>query len=66
MLSSMRLTQNCANSPIKVVDDRWDRNMKEDMKTAMDLLWEFRTALDRLHPECVTILERMLQIPSYR
>lgn len=47
-------------------DDRWSRNQKEDMKEAVDLLWKFKEALDRLHPECTNLMERMLQVPHYR
>ena len=43
-------------------DDRWSRNMQEDMKEAIDLVFKFKAALDKLHPECLTIIERMISL----
>jgi hypothetical protein len=54
--------QCCAPKP----DERWARDQKEDMKTALDLLWKFKEGLDKLHPECVTLIERMLFVPHNR
>lgn len=43
-------------------DDRWNRNMQEDMKEAIDLVFKFKASLDKLHPECLTIIERMISL----
>lgn len=65
MLSSMRSGNvPCVNFP--QVDERWNRNMKDDMKKALDLLWQFKESLDQLHPDCTSIIEKMLQCPQYR
>jgi hypothetical protein len=47
----------CSNLPS---DDRYSRNPKDDMKEAVDLLWKFKEGLDRLHPDCTTLMERLL------
>jgi hypothetical protein len=54
---NMNAAQVCAPKP----DDRWQRDMKEDMKSAIDLLWKFKLDLDKLHPEVMMIIENMLQ-----
>lgn len=43
-------------------DDRWSRNMQEDMKEAIDLVFKFKASLDKLHPECLAIIERMISL----
>lgn len=45
-------------------DDRWSRNMQEDMKEAIDLVFRFKSALDKLHPDCLMIIEKMLSFNS--
>lgn len=65
MLSSIR-TSN-ADIPMcaaPLPDNRWNRNMKDDMKTAIDLLWKFKEELEKLHPECTHVLERLLANPN--
>lgn len=64
MLSQIRI-QNARSDLVPVpsqfpVDDRWGRDMKEDMKTALDLVWKLKEGLDKLHPECIGIIEKML------
>lgn len=44
--------------------DAWSRDMQEDMKTAIDLLWKFKAGLDKLHPDCLGIIERMISLPN--
>ncbi len=44
-------------------DDRWSRSMQEDMKEAIDLVFKFKLALDKLHPECLVIIERIISLP---
>lgn len=45
-------------------DDRYSRNIKEDMKIAMDLLFQFKEGMEKLHPECSSLIELLLQNPS--
>ena len=66
MLSSLRTYTSYTETVPKInVNDKWVRNQKEDMKKAMDYLYEFREKLDELHPECVIIIESMLQQRRY-
>lgn len=60
MLSDIHVAQRdsvCAPKP----DDRWSRNIKDDMKEAIDYLFKFKESLDKLHPECTRVIEKMLQ-----
>lgn len=58
----MRLTQTeCVQSK---PDDRYARNIKDDMLTALNLLFEFKEGMDKLHPECSAIVERLLENPN--
>ena len=65
MLSQLRVNHSPSNSAqvsMPVMDDRWGRNMQEDMKEAIDLTFKFKAALDKLHPECMAIIERMISL----
>jgi len=42
------------------VDDRYGRNMADDMKTAIGLVFELKAGLDKLHPECTRLIEKIL------
>jgi len=42
------------------VDDRYSRGMEEDMKTAIELLFKLKAGLDKLHPECTRLIEKMM------
>lgn len=42
-------------------ESRYSRNEKDDMKKAIELLYEFKRGLDELHPNCTTLMEQMLQ-----
>lgn len=47
-------------------DDRYSRNPQEDMKEAIDLLFKFKAALDKLHPDCTKHIEAILMVaPRY-
>jgi hypothetical protein len=46
------------------LDNKYERDMKEDMKTAIDLLFKFKEGLDKLHPECVNLIQKMLNNSS--
>ncbi len=41
--------------------DTWNRNEKEDMKLAIEYLYEFHEKLSKLHPECTMHMNHMLQ-----
>jgi hypothetical protein len=40
--------------------ERWERNECEDMKTAIDYLYEFKKNLSNLHPVVVELISYML------
>lgn len=69
MLSNM--SSNCQAVPMSIHDDsrqyeeRRRRNEGEDMQKAIAMLYEFKANLDKLHPNCVGIIENMLQRPRY-
>lgn len=62
MLSGVRFNQ-CDAVAIKP-DDRYSRSVKDDIKTAMDLLFVFKDGLEKLHPDCVRIIEKLLHNPN--
>jgi hypothetical protein len=45
--------------------NRYSRNEKDDFKTAIDALYEFKRKLDELHPNCVELIDNMLQRQRY-
>lgn len=58
MLSNYYQT-NCEMMPKP--DDRYTRDEAKDMGTAVELLYNFRKELGKLHPNCIQNIERMLQ-----
>jgi hypothetical protein len=42
-------------------DDRYDRSEQEDLKLAIDYIYEFRGKLNKLHPGVLDKVEQMLQ-----
>jgi hypothetical protein len=56
--NSSNLNQ-CASPSIRP-EGRYDRNEKDDMKIAIDALYEFKSKLDTLHPGCTYLIEKML------
>ncbi len=44
-----------------VPESRYTRDEEEDLKKAIGYLYEFKKKLDSLHPNCVYIIEHMLQ-----
>ncbi len=65
MLSQLRVNPSHSIAPQCAEirpDDRWSRNMQDDMKEAIDLVFKFKAALDKLHPECLSIIERMISL----
>lgn len=70
MLSAINQKLDMCSSPMhmqanNVVLDRYQRNEKEDMKRAIELLYEFNDKIRELHPACLTVVENMLQRPRY-
>lgn len=55
----------CEVAPKSPHENRYSRNEKDDLKTAIDALYEFKRKLDELHPVCVEIIDNMLQRPRY-
>lgn len=47
-------------------EDRWQRNEREDIKAAIDCLYEFREKLAKLHPMAMEIIEEMMQRPKFQ
>lgn len=42
-------------------ESRWTRSEEEDMQTAISYLYEFKKKLDKLHPNCINLIQSMLQ-----
>jgi hypothetical protein len=51
--------------PSSLHEDRYARNEKEDLKTGIDYLYEFREKLNKLHPFVIDLIDQMLQRPRY-
>jgi hypothetical protein len=45
-------------------DDRYARGMEDDMKEAISLLFKLKAGLDKLHPECTRMIEKMMAQPN--
>lgn len=43
----------------------WDRNEKEDMKLAIEYLYDLHEKLSKLHPECRITIHNILQERRY-
>lgn len=48
-------------APTPAIDDRWARDVKDDLKIAVDLVCEFKEKLDKLHPLCLDIVSTWLR-----
>ena len=48
----------CVRNPS--TEDRWERNIREDIKQGMDLIFEFKEKLNKLHPLAQEVLVGML------
>lgn len=66
MLSSLNCNQaqRCEVSAPRM-DDRYERNEQEDLKLAIDHLYEFKAKLNKLHPGVLDKIELMLQHRRY-
>ncbi len=70
MLRQMQMNQPCmATESINVPyqeKSKYSRCEKDDLKVAIDALYEFRKKLDELHPSVIDIIEKLLQKEHYR
>lgn len=44
---------------------QWERNEQENIKKAIEYLYEFRDKLSKLHPVAMETIEMLLQRPRY-
>lgn len=60
---------NSMSFPVKetnpVMNDTYSRNEKEDMKLAMEYLYDFNEKLNKLHPMCKDLIHHVLQDRRY-
>jgi hypothetical protein len=66
MLSNLSTNQkyNSELSPVfsrPQVESRYNRNEEADMQKAIGYLYDFKKKLDDLHPNCLNLIENMLQ-----
>lgn len=61
MLSSFKNKQIAEIPNMPMINKTWERNVQEDLKKAIDLLFDFKASLDKLHPECTRVIERIMQ-----
>lgn len=54
---------SCMSEPKMVEKDR--RDAKDDIKTAMDLLFDFNEKLSKLHYEARNVIEKLVQRDRY-
>lgn len=47
------------------VEERWTRNEQEDVKKAIEHLYEFKEKLSKLHPVAQQVIEDLVQRPRY-
>lgn len=63
MFSSWPIQHEGISAAIPSEPKTWQRNFKDDLKQAMEYLCEFKEKIDKLHPECARMIERMFQCP---
>jgi len=69
MLSS--LSSNCGQveaasiCPTPMMPSRYSRNEEADMQKAIGYLYDFKKKLDELHPNCINLIESLLQKPNH-
>ena len=61
MFSQWPMQCDTNSVPAPTVPESWKRNFKEDMKLAMDYLFELKEKLEKLHPECTRVVEKLMQ-----
>jgi len=58
----MKVSEQLAcDSQVNQATARHNRNEEEDMKTAIEELYRFKKNLDKLHPICMSLIEKILQ-----
>lgn len=65
MLTQMPMDRNGLCTEKVVQDDRYNRSFKTDMQEAVRLMVEFQEALGKLHPQCMYLIENLLQRQRY-
>lgn len=60
MLHSLSTGGQC-NAIQEVCDSRYKRCEKDDMKQAIELLYEFKKKIDELHPNCLNLIDHIIQ-----
>lgn len=59
----------CQSFPVPEVNQKisstYERNEKEDMKLAMEYLYEFNEKLNKLHPMCRELMHHIMQERRY-
>ena len=58
---SPQVAMNSVCAPAYPLESKYNRNEMEDMKKAIEYLYEFKKKLDELHPHCITMMENLLQ-----
>jgi len=61
-----QVSMPCEAPRLAVSEDKWQRNEKDDLKTAIEYLYEFREKLSKLHPIAMEAIDQMLQKQNYR
>lgn len=61
MLTGIRLVDEPTQISQSVPEDRYRRNLKQDIKVAVDKFLDFKEELDRLHPNCAVFIEKLMQ-----
>lgn len=65
MLNRITTHGNCPipmpTNEVSSQQTKYNRNEKDDMKKAIELLYEFTEKLRELHPNCIDMIENMLQ-----
>lgn len=65
MLNRMCNESLMSSAPVSPNPNRWERNEKDDMKTAIEYLFDFKDKLSKLHPTAIDMIENMLQRHRY-
>lgn len=66
MLSQINNSVMAPCAQVKTVHEEiWQRNEQEDMKKAIDCLYEFKEKLSKLHPTAQQAIDNLLQRPRY-
>jgi hypothetical protein len=58
---SEQLCPSTSCNAVPSIDDKWNRNLKEDLQTAVGLVCELKEKLEKLHPRCADIVAGWLR-----